>query len=184
MTPHPEDPVSLSERSRSHVYRGLKTVIDNEEAVDEMLSHFPARDLDEPVTRDHLSAEIAALDKTMTERFAAADAKLMSLDQRMTIGFAAADKRMTIGFAAVDTRMTIGFAAVDKRMTDGFAAVDTRMTDGFAAVDGNLAALEQRMRDRHDTLEARINGVLLKWFLSNTALLAGAVIALTVRDVL
>ncbi len=50
--------MSLSQRSRSAIYAGLKDLVD-EEAVEEMLSHFPVRDLDEPVTQGFVRAEIA-----------------------------------------------------------------------------------------------------------------------------
>lgn len=52
--------MSLSEKSRSALYLGLRNIID-EEALQEMLSHFPARDLDEPVTNDGLRASMADL---------------------------------------------------------------------------------------------------------------------------
>lgn len=51
----------LSEKSRSAIYRGLASVVDDEEAVEEMLSHFPAREVEELVTKDFLRAEMAEL---------------------------------------------------------------------------------------------------------------------------
>lgn len=53
--------MSLSQRSRTALYLGLTEVIADEEAVEEMLSHFPSRDLDEPVTKEFLRAETADL---------------------------------------------------------------------------------------------------------------------------
>lgn len=50
--------MSLTERSRSALYQGLSSIVD-EEAVEEMLSYFPARDVDEPVTANKLHAEMA-----------------------------------------------------------------------------------------------------------------------------
>lgn len=50
--------MALSEKARSTIYTGLSSVID-QEAVAEMLSHFPARDVDEPVTKDHLTTQFA-----------------------------------------------------------------------------------------------------------------------------
>lgn len=50
--------VALTERSRSEIYTGLSSVL-SAEAVEEMLSYFPARDVEEPVTREFLRAEIA-----------------------------------------------------------------------------------------------------------------------------
>jgi hypothetical protein len=50
--------VAISEKSRSALYRGLVPIA-GEEAVGEMLSYFPARDVDEPVSKEFLRAEIA-----------------------------------------------------------------------------------------------------------------------------
>lgn len=49
----------ISEKSRSALYQGLASVA-GEEAISEMLSYFPARDIDEPVTKEFLRAEIHA----------------------------------------------------------------------------------------------------------------------------
>ncbi len=51
--------MSLSERSRSALYRGFSAVVDDEEAVAEMLSFFPARDVEEAVTKEFMRAELA-----------------------------------------------------------------------------------------------------------------------------
>ncbi len=52
--------MALSERSRSALYQAFSQSIE-EEAVAEMLAHFPARDVEEPVTREHLDRRIAEL---------------------------------------------------------------------------------------------------------------------------
>ena len=52
--------MSLTERSRAALYQGLITVINDEQAVQEMMSYFPARDVEEPVTKEFLRAELAA----------------------------------------------------------------------------------------------------------------------------
>jgi hypothetical protein len=49
----------LSERSRATIYQALEPVV-GEEAISEMLSHFPARDVEEPVTKEFLRAELAS----------------------------------------------------------------------------------------------------------------------------
>lgn len=43
------------------LYEGFVTLVPDEQAVQELLSHFPARDVEEPVTKDHLRAEMADL---------------------------------------------------------------------------------------------------------------------------
>ena len=50
--------MALSERSRSVLYQGLVTIVEDEQAVQEMMSYFPARDVEEPVTKDFLRAEL------------------------------------------------------------------------------------------------------------------------------
>lgn len=52
--------MGLTERSRSALYQGLSSIVD-EAAVEEMLSYFPARDIDEPVTTNHLRVEMSGL---------------------------------------------------------------------------------------------------------------------------
>jgi hypothetical protein len=51
--------MAISEKSRSALYQGL-TSIAGEEAASEMLSNFPSRDVDEPVTKEFLRAELNA----------------------------------------------------------------------------------------------------------------------------
>lgn len=53
--------MALSEKHRSTLYQGLVDLIPDEQAVEEMLSYFPARDVEEPVTKDYLRAEMAEL---------------------------------------------------------------------------------------------------------------------------
>ncbi|NLD75048.1 MAG: hypothetical protein GX643_00110 [Acidimicrobiales bacterium] len=48
----------LTERSRHKLYETFTDLVDDEKAVEEMLSYFPARDVEEPVTKDFLRAEL------------------------------------------------------------------------------------------------------------------------------
>lgn len=57
--------MSLTERSRAVLYRRLTTVIEDEEAVGEMLSNFPATELEQPATKDFVRAEIGDLRSEM-----------------------------------------------------------------------------------------------------------------------
>lgn len=52
--------MSLSERSRAVLYRRLTRVIDDEEAVGEMLTELTAVDAAQMATKDFVRAEIAA----------------------------------------------------------------------------------------------------------------------------
>ena len=57
--------MALTERSRSALYQGLSNIVD-EEAVQEMMSFFPARDVEEPVTKEFLRAEMSDLRSELT----------------------------------------------------------------------------------------------------------------------
>ena len=48
--------MALTERSRSALYRGLTDLIEDEVAVGELLSYFPARDAEEPATKEFVAA--------------------------------------------------------------------------------------------------------------------------------
>jgi hypothetical protein len=50
----------LTEKSRSQIFRGLAPIV-GEEAVGEMLAHYPATEGEKPVTKDHLDARLAEL---------------------------------------------------------------------------------------------------------------------------
>jgi hypothetical protein len=58
--------MAISEKSRSALYQGLVPIA-GEEAVGEMLSFFPARDVEEPVTEELLRAEIADVRAEISE---------------------------------------------------------------------------------------------------------------------
>ncbi|MCB0986541.1 MAG: hypothetical protein KDB09_02110 [Acidimicrobiales bacterium] len=53
--------MALTQRSRSAIYAGLSDVITDPQAVEEMLAYFPARDVEEPVTKEFLRAEMSVL---------------------------------------------------------------------------------------------------------------------------
>lgn len=59
--------MTLSERSRSALYQGFSAVVE-EDAVQEMLSFFPARDVEEPVTKEFLRAELSSLELRVDKR--------------------------------------------------------------------------------------------------------------------
>src|SRR6188474_889082 len=58
----------MTERSRNALYEGLTGFIDPE-AVGEMLSYFPARDVEEPATRELVRAECALVRADVERRF-------------------------------------------------------------------------------------------------------------------
>ncbi len=118
--------MALTERSRSALFRGLSEVLDDEEAVGELLSYFPGRDVDEPASRDFVDARITAVEA----KVAGVDARVSAIEARMDAGFSAVDAR----FAGLEARMEAGFSAVDARAS----ASDARMAAGFAEVRSEL----------------------------------------------
>ena len=65
----PEHIMALTNKSRTAIYTALSDIIE-EEALEEMLTNFPAREIDEPVTRDYLAAQFAQLEGRIQDRFA------------------------------------------------------------------------------------------------------------------
>lgn len=53
--------MALSERSRTTIYHAFEPLV-GDEAIEEMLSYFPARDVEEPVTKEYLDRRLAELD--------------------------------------------------------------------------------------------------------------------------
>lgn len=56
----------LSEKSRSSLFQNLSPIV-GEQAVGEMLAHFPATEGEKPVTKDHLDARIGEVRTEITE---------------------------------------------------------------------------------------------------------------------
>jgi hypothetical protein len=50
----------LTEKSRSQIFQGLAPIV-GEEAVGEMLAHYPATEGEQPVTKDYLDARLGEL---------------------------------------------------------------------------------------------------------------------------
>lgn len=67
--------MALTERNRSALYQGLSTIVD-EEAVQEMLSYFPARDVEEPVTKEFLRAELSGVESSIRTDMSAMELRL------------------------------------------------------------------------------------------------------------
>jgi hypothetical protein len=124
--------MSLSERSRSVLFRELSSMVGDEDAVGEMMSYFPARDVEEPVTKEHLRAELVTFRSEVAAEFGATR-------HEMATEFAAVRGEMATEFAAVRSEMATEFAAVRGEMATEFAAVRSEMASEFAAVRGEMA---------------------------------------------
>ena len=132
--------MALSSRGRAAIYTGLSELIE-EDAVEDMLTNFPAREVDEPVTRDFLDARLAEVEARIIgrvdQRFAAIDEKFAAIDKR----FAAIDERFAViteRFGAVDEK----FAELSRQMDEKFAS-NLRSTVGLViATPSAIAAIQ------------------------------------------
>jgi len=59
--------MALTERSRSALYQGLTDLIEDEVAVGELLSYFPARDVEEPATKEFVAVQVAGVHRELAE---------------------------------------------------------------------------------------------------------------------
>ena len=91
--------MALTQRSRTALYQGLTQLIQDDQAVEEMLSYFPSRDVEEPVTKEFVRAEIAdvraeiaGVRAEMAEMRADLQTELHDLRAEMHAGF----RRMTV----------------------------------------------------------------------------------------
>ncbi len=62
--------MAISQRHRSSIYTRLEPIL-GEEETEALLAQFPARELDEPVTRDFVHGEIESLRAEMNDKFRA-----------------------------------------------------------------------------------------------------------------
>lgn len=75
--------MALSEKHRSSIYRTLSPVLGEEEA-EALLSQFPARDLEEPVTQTFLRAEISEVRLELHTEIGNVRAELAGMEARLT----------------------------------------------------------------------------------------------------
>ena len=117
--------MSLSQKSRTAIYEALSDMGTDPDAVEEFLSHFPSRDLDEPVTKEFLRAETATLRAEMADSAAQLRTEMAELRTEM----AELRTEMHVGFADIRTEMHQGF----QRMTLSLAALMVSMTGAMVA---------------------------------------------------
>lgn len=129
--------MSLSQRSRSVIYDGLNRIIEDREAVEELMSHFPARDLDEPVTKEFHRAETATLRAEMAVSAAELRGEMAELATGLRGEMAELRSDMRSEMAELRTDMQVGFADIRTEMHRGFQ----RMTLSLAALMVSMSAV-------------------------------------------
>jgi hypothetical protein len=126
--------MALTQKSRSDAYEGLRSIM-NEQSAEELLAHFPSRDLDEPVTREFVHAEIAGV---RTE-IAGERTEIAEVDKRLTTQIAEVDKRLSTQIAGLDKRLSTQIAGLDKRLSTQIAEVDKRLSAQIAGLPNEIA---------------------------------------------
>ena len=123
--------MALTERSRAALFRGLSDAIENEEAVGELLSFFPARDVEEPVTKEFLRAEMADLRAEMADL--RAELKGDMADLRAELKGDMADLRAELKGDMADLRAELKGDMADLRAEQrgGIAGLRAEMHQGF-----------------------------------------------------
>lgn len=171
--------MALSARNRTILYEHFTQTIQDPEAVEQMLSYFPARDAEEPLTREYLDARLAEaqlaietnLDRRMEERFAMQWAVIEARFDQVDARFAQIDAR----FAQIDKRLD----QMDQRHEALLRTLDGR----FDQVDGRFGRLEDRVtkvEERLTSLEvAMADGFrkMQQWIVGTGLAVAGTVVA-------
>lgn len=150
--------MSLSEKSRSAAYHGLTSIIDNEEAVEEMLSYFPARDVEEPVTQEFLRAElgevrleIAAFRAEMVTRsefhaaFEAFRSELGEFKAEMRAEFGEFRSEMRAEFGEFTSEMRGEFGELRTEMRGEFGEFKSGMGAELGGIRSELGELRSKV---------------------------------------
>jgi len=94
--------MALTERSRSALYQGLTDLIEDEVAVGELLSYFPARDVEEPATKEFVAAQMAGVHRELAEL--RGEMSTMGADLRGEMATSRADLRGEMSTLGSDLR--------------------------------------------------------------------------------
>ncbi len=121
--------MALTEKSRSALYQGLTTII-GDQAVEEMLSYFPARDVEEPVTKEFLRAEMNDLRVEMSDL----RTELASMEIRVI-------DRMDTKLDALDQKLTSKIDALDQKFGAKFDRLSAYAIGGNVATAATLAGV-------------------------------------------
>jgi len=121
--------MSLSQKSRAAIYEALADLGTDPDAVEEFLSHFPSRDLDEPATKEFLRAETATLRAEIADNTAQLRSEIADNAAQLRAEMAELRTEMHVGFAELRAEMHQGF----QRMTLSLAALMVSTTGVMVA---------------------------------------------------
>lgn len=116
--------MALTARSRSVLYQGLTAMIEDEVAVGELLSYFPARDVEEPATKEFVAAQIAGVRAEIAGLRGDMNTEISRLRGDMDTEISGLRGEMESGLADLRGDMNAGFAALRAEMS----AMEARLT--------------------------------------------------------
>jgi hypothetical protein len=126
--------VALSTRHRSSIFQSLSPLI-GEEETEAMLSQFPARDLDEPVTKEFVRAEIADVRAEMAD--VRAEIEALRGELHTEVGTLRGELHTEVG--TLRGELHTGIAQLEARINDRFRE-QTMWMAGAMTVGMGLAA--------------------------------------------
>jgi len=131
--------MTLNTRDRSVLFESLSKLADPE-AVDAMLAHFPTRDVDEPLTRDYLDSRLIEFREeirlAILTEFRAFDAKLASLDAKLTSEIGSLRQDMTSEVGSLDAKI----GSLRQDMTAEIGTLRQDMAAEIGTLRGDLDA--------------------------------------------
>ena len=161
--------MALTERSRHRLYEALGPIIDDEQAVQEMLSYFPARDVEEPVTKDFLRAELQTEIGALRSEMHAMDSAL-----REEIGTLRSEMHAEIGALRSEMHAEVGtlraeMHAMDSALRDEISSLRTEVRAGDAALRIEIGSLRTEMERMVRTMQT--------WLVGTAISLGGLIVA-------
>ncbi|MBI2708247.1 MAG: hypothetical protein HYX34_00925 [Actinobacteria bacterium] len=137
----------LSQKHRSSLYRTLSPMLGEEEA-EALLSQFPARDLDEPVTKEFVRAEIATVRAELASLRSDVGADITALRGELGADIAALRGELASQVAGLRGELASEVAGLRGELASEVAGLRGELGSDIAGLRGELASLEARIGER------------------------------------
>jgi len=177
--------MALTERSRSALYQGLTDLIEDEVAVGELLSYFPARDVEEPATKEFVATQIAGVHREIAEL--RGEMSTMGSDLRGEMATFDSDLRGEM--AAFGAELRGEMAAMSSELRGEMATFGSDLRGEMATMSsdlrGGMAAMSSDLRGEMAAMEGRIIAsssaqlrTMIQWTVGLQISLIGLVVAM------
>lgn len=165
--------MAISNKSRAVLLSSLTRLTNDEGAVEEMLANFPARDMDEPASREFIDSRISNLEVGLEARFAQIDGRFVKLettvDSRfatLEADFAKAEVKADARYAEADARFSAVDAKADARFAEAEARADARFSEAGARTDAKFSKMETLMAEAETRMMTYIHSEIrssMRW---------------------